>query len=247
MFIGDRATGKTTLAMELIKPQPNSPVSVTLVGDTYDSLQLYLGYDSTSKQYAGTGGVADPSTASVNRLLHVNVKLPAGLSTIPVEWIDTYGEVWSRNWSSQNPDVWKNILEQTQKSEGIMVILPPYRGMPGLRPEYAQEFPTFQQWQNRFERWVEFLIYDCPQTQHIIFCLNFADLFCNTKREAHIISQKNWYQRHDYVVHNYFHPVKRELQQLSNEHSAFVRCFLTSIHNRSLLELPWIYLASYLA
>lgn len=233
--------------MELIKPSPGSPVNVDTMGYSYDNLQRLLRYNSDTRQYAATAGIANQETASVHISLSVNVSLPAGLSTIEVEWIDTPGEVWSRNWGEENPEQWNNIVTQVQGSEGIMLILPPYREMPGLKAEDANIFPTQYQWSQRFERWLNFFSTDCSQARYIIICLNFADLFCDTTAAAYMLSQKNWYQRHDYISHKYFSPIKSKINNVSYNHSGFIRCFITSIFNRTLLELPWLYLASHLA
>ena len=46
----------------------------------------------------------------------------------------------------------------------------------------------------------------------------------------------------------YFQPVQAQIIEITKKTSGVpVRCFITSIYNRSLLELPWIYLASHLA
>ncbi|MFN7658634.1 MAG: hypothetical protein ACK5P3_10930, partial [Dolichospermum sp.] len=61
-------------------------------------------------------------------------------------------------------------------------------------------------------------------------------------------SSLNWQQRHIYVLQRYFRPIYSQLEQLNNGLSGgSVRCFITSIHHRGLLELPWIYLGSFLA
>jgi hypothetical protein len=61
-------------------------------------------------------------------------------------------------------------------------------------------------------------------------------------------SSMNWQQRHTYVLQKYFRPIYLQLEQLNKGlSSGSVRCFITSIHHRSLLELPWIYLGSFLA
>ncbi|MFM6264919.1 MAG: hypothetical protein ACKPFA_00160, partial [Dolichospermum sp.] len=58
----------------------------------------------------------------------------------------------------------------------------------------------------------------------------------------------NWQQRHSYSLQRYFRPIQSQLEQINKSISGLsIRCFITSIHNRSLLELPWIYLGSFLA
>jgi hypothetical protein len=58
----------------------------------------------------------------------------------------------------------------------------------------------------------------------------------------------NWQQRDAYVFQKFFRPIQSQIKQLNQSISGLsVRCFITSIYNRSLLELPWIYLGSFLA
>ncbi|NES74190.1 MAG: hypothetical protein F6K24_57885, partial [Okeania sp. SIO2D1] len=92
------------------------------------------------------------------------------------------------------------------------------------------------------------------QARPIVICLNKADLIdCSLEQEISKLaylphgSTMNWLQRHNYVVNRYFLPLKSQLEQINSSRSGLsVRCFITSIYHRSLLELPWIYLASYL-
>ncbi len=247
VYVGDRATGKTALAMELANPQFDY---VRVSNQNYEDLKKKLTRDGEM-----LATQVDSTNAYHNRPLNVEVKLPAGARTISVDWIDTPGEIWHKSFPSTNPDQWRKVLATVQQSEGIMLILPPYREMYGLKPEIDQEeFPTETQWCNRFRRWVDFFCQDCRKARHIVLCLNKADLFCDLSREAFEIgyqpsgSRRNWYQRNNYVYQQYFRPVQSQIATINQQNqNVKVRCFITSIYNRSLLELPWIYLASHLA
>jgi hypothetical protein len=60
-------------------------------------------------------------------------------------------------------------------------------------------------------------------------------------------SRMNWNQRNDYIFKRFFRPIRSHIAQLNRYTSGLtVRCFITSIYNRELLELPWIYLGIYL-
>jgi len=114
-------------------------------------------------------------------------------------------------------------------------------------------FITRQQWCNRFERWVDFFSHCCPKARHIAICLNKADLFCDVEQESSKLvyhpqrSPMNWLQRHTHVCNTYFKPLQPQLMQLNQNRSGLsAQCFITSSYQRSLLELPWIYLANYL-
>ncbi len=247
IYIGDRAAGKTHLAMELANPKSNY-VKVTY--PDYEILKAML-YDNELESTKATDAVS----STHNRSLEIKVEIPSGHKQITLDWIDTPGEIWRKSWQLANPNEWNNFLETILKSEGILLILEPYREIikPGadVNPD---DFITEQQWCNRFNRWVEFFRYDCKQVRHLIICLNKADLFCDfdvdVSKLAYIPhrSKLNWQQRDAYVFQRYFRPLQPQIEQINKTVSGLsVRCFITSIHNRSLLELPWIYLASFLA
>ncbi len=95
---------------------------------------------------------------------------------------------------------------------------------------------------------MEFFHNDCSQARRLVICLNKADLFCDIEKEASILAQKNWQQRHIYVLQRYFKPIQPQIEQINKSmYSSSVNCFVTSIYQRKLLELPWIYLGTFLS
>jgi hypothetical protein len=246
VYIGDRSTGKTHLAMELANPKAEY---VKVESLDYENLKIQL-FDSNQSGTRAT----DAEQVTYERYLDIQVRLPIGNRQVIVDWIDTPGEVWRKSWQTDNQKEWNQLLDTIRKSEGILLIIPPHRGL-NLKPDVAlDEFMTQQQWCNRFERWVDFFRQDCPKVRHIVICLNKADLFCDLQTEGLRLryqpngSQMNWQQRHNYVFQRYFRPVQSQIEKINTSISGLsVRCFITSIHNRSLLELPWIYLGSFLA
>lgn len=245
VYIGDRAAGKTHLAMELANPH-NDCVKVS--SPDYEHLRSLL-FD---EELGGTRATGHQKSVD-ERYLDVQVRLPTGFRQVVVDWVDTSGEIWRKTWQSDNPEQWKKFLEAARKSEGILLIVPPYREIV-KRDVDAEQFMTQQQWCNRFNRWVEFFRQECPKARHIVICLNKADLFCDLAQESSKLSyqpngsQMNWQQRHNYVFNRYFRPVQPQIEQINKSVSGLaVRCFITSIYNRSLLELPWLYLGSFLA
>ncbi|MDY6802806.1 MAG: hypothetical protein SXA11_03235 [Cyanobacteriota bacterium] len=244
VYIGDRAVGKTHFALELANPQ-GQYVRVSMVGQTYQNLKAnLLDSDGTAKQ---TNNIE-------KRPLNVQVRLPSGLSEIPVDWIDSPGEIFRRSWQSEHPLEWDSFQEVVRQSEGVLLILQPYREI--LRPELdATNFVTQEQWCHRFERWARFFCYDCPKVKHIVICLNKADLInCKLSQESEWLAYRpdgssiKWLQRHNHVVNSYFRLVKSQIELINRTRPGLsVRCFITSIYDRSLLELPWLYLASYFA
>lgn len=243
VYIGDRATGKTHLALELTNPR-HEHVKVT--SPDYDQLKLLLLDENSMSKPTDT-------LKPYQRYLEMNVQLPSGNKRVELDWIDTGGEVWRGNWQRDNSDKWKDYLEPIRQSEGILLILPPHRGMTFQPGVDTQEFPTEQQWCNRFETWVTFFCDQCPQIRHLAICLNKADLFCDLSQEGKKLAYRpynspcNWQQRHEHVLKKYFRPVYSQIRRLGEGMSSpSVKCFITSIYHRSLLELPWIYLGSYL-
>jgi hypothetical protein len=249
VFIGDREVGKTALATELANAKREY---VSVLNQDYESLKGML-FDAGDDRFRATTVIDD-------RSLEIEVRLPIGTRKVAVDWVDTPGEIWRKSWQEDNADEWERFIDLAKQSEGIILLLPPYReivGEYGKRLKEPVDFDlliTKQQWCNRFERWVEFFSYHCPKARHVAICMNKADLFCDPDQEARKLaynphrSPMNWAQRHTYVSNNYFKPLQPQLTQLNKSLSGLsVQCFITSIHNRSLLELPWVYLASYLA
>ena len=241
VYIGDRSTGKTHLAMELANPK-NEYVNV--INQDYDFLKSNLRFDEISGTIAQTEVILD-------RFLDIQVRLPTGNKQVLVDWIDTPGEVWRKSWQQDNQTEWNTFLQTIRESEGILLILPPHRGLNFQSGVDVDQFMSQQQWSNRFDRWVDFFR---PKVRHIVICLNKADMFCNLVEEASKLAYNpngasmNWQQRHLYSLQRYFRPIQPQLEQINKSISGLsVRCFITSIHNRSLLELPWIYLGSFLA
>lgn len=240
VYIGDRGTGKTHLAMELTNPQ-NEYVKVS--SPDYEQLKSFL-YDEGLEGTKAT----DASQEVDNRELEIQVRLPNGFRKINIDWIDTPGEIWRKAWQVDHPDKWKNFLETVRKSEGIILILPPYRDIISKPDVDAKEFLTRQQWCNRFNRWVNFFRNDCSQVKRVVICLNKADLFCQLDKEAAQLATKNWQERHSYVLQRYFKPIQPQIEQINKIMSrTSVSCFITSIYHRKLLELPWLYLATFLS
>jgi len=245
IYIGDRETGKTSLALELANPRSNY-VKVTY--PDYESLKKLLYEDNWEKTKA-----TDANQAIYKRTLEIKVQLASTIRQITLDWEDTPGEIWRSSWQSANQSEWKTFTETILQSQGILLIVPPYREIlnPGVDPD---DFITEEQWCNRFNRWVDFFRHDCPQVRHLVICLNKADLFCDINKEASQLAyiphgaKLNWQQRHEYVFQRYFRPLRPQIEQINRSVSGLsVRCFITSIYNRALLELPWVYLGSYLS
>lgn len=171
-----------------------------------------------------------------------------------MDWVDTPGEIWRESWQKNKQTEWKAFLDTIRGAEGILLIIPPHRDL--IIPTLANpdNFITKKQWCNRFERWVQFFRQDCPKVRHLLLCLNKADLFASDLQvEAQKLAYKpyrsplTWQQRDQYVLQRYFRPLYPQINELNRHIQGLsVRCFMTTIKNRDLLELPWIYLGSFL-
>jgi hypothetical protein len=249
IYIGDRETGKTSLVLELAH---SSSQYVKVTDPPYKQLKALLYNDKLGRTDA-----TDASRATYDRQLEIEVTLPSRPKTIYTEWIDTPGEIWRSSWQRDNPDKWTQFVEVAGRSQGVCLVLPPYREIirqdDGIVPE---EYITQKQWIQRFDRWVKFFRHDCPRAKHLVLCLNKADLIrgIDLQREAEklayhpVNAEMNWMQRNDYTFKRFFRPLQSHIAQLNQYTSGLsVKCFITSIYSRELVELPWIYLGTYLS
>lgn len=250
IYIGDRSVGKTHLAVELLNSKKSKHIRGSLIDRSYEDLTYTLiGQDGKA--------LATKVDRVYDQEIEIQANLPAGSAEVHVDWLDCAGERFNPSWAKNNPDQWEQFLrEKIRPSEGILLILPPYREMLSSSNPQRDDYSTKKQWCRRFQRWVNLFSEECPNVAHIIICLNKVDLIENfdLEHEESILKYDpndqnfNWQKCHNHVVKKYFRPVIEELKQLNqNRRSSAVRCFITTIHNRNLLELPWIYLASFLS
>ncbi len=87
-YIGDRFVGKTHLVVELANPNGKF-VNVSLNNNSYEYSYKYLREFCLNKD-----GTAKPTEKIEKNHLNVQVKLPTGKSQIPVDWIDSPGEMF---------------------------------------------------------------------------------------------------------------------------------------------------------
>ena len=251
IYIGDRETGKTSLALELTNRSNSCYVEVTSALMDYSILKKRL-YDSNKGEMKPTG----LDTTVYRETLEVKVKLSRGWKTISSFWLDTPGEIWRSSWKSNsaNEDKWQTFIDFVQKAEGILLILPPYREIIDPHQDDPQKHITREQWIKRFDKWINFFRHDCPKIRHLLLCLNKIDLCLGEyEDEAAALAynpdhqKMNWQEKNKYVFYRYFTPFHDQIDQLNrNIDGLSVRCFITTIKNRDLVELPWIYLGAHL-
>jgi AAA+ ATPase superfamily predicted ATPase len=145
VYIGDRSSGKTHLALELLNPH-QEVVKASSTNLEYEYLKSLLSYKDL-----GATKPTDALQEVDSRQLQVQVRLPSGFKSICVDWIDTPGEIWRKRWQEDNPDKWQNALNTVRRSDGILLILSPHRNL--VKPDVdAKQFLTKQQWCNRFNQ-----------------------------------------------------------------------------------------------
>lgn len=247
IFIGDRSVGKSTLALHLASPMSERVVVTNATDDDINMLS-----NGTKLLPTGIDGIKDP------KILKMSVKLLAPVK-LEVQLVDTAGEINRIEWQqdANNIEAWRDFRIIAQTSKAVVVVLPPYREI-GNRitdPQIIQEhnIPTQIQWCTRFDRWVNFFLNYCPNVDHVVLCINKADLFCDLESEAKKLAYNpngltmDWVDRHNYVTNKYFRPIMPAIANINrNRRGLLVRCFITSINNRTLLELPWLHLAAFL-
>jgi hypothetical protein len=243
IYIGDRMAGKTHLAMESSNPQ-----GIFVKGDeaTYRRLRGLL-YDTTTDSTEAT----EANKSIHNYILELEVRLRLRSKKIIVDWFDTPGEIWRNSWQANNLDEWNKFLQQSRNSEAIMLILSPHRELDlKVDPEIEippGPFPTLEQWRNRFDEWVNFFCKHPLKAKHLLICLNKADLFCHLDEQLEELSKRDWLDRHLYLYHRYFRPIRSQIDEINNHcPDLSIRCFITSVKSRPLLELPWQYLGIFL-
>jgi hypothetical protein len=237
--IGDRFAGKTHLCLEILNPDGHY---IKVVEPDYKFVKSFI-LDDRGITIAGAMGC-----------IHINFKadLPTGLQTIDLDIIDTLGEIWRKSWQDGNDKRWQETLNKIQTADAVLVILEPYREIINPEKDNLDHFITRQQWIKKFEKWVDFLLKECSQVSHLLICLNKVDLcLINLREEAKKLAYAphyqplNWQEKDNYVYHRYFTPVQSQIQRLNQHRENAARFFVTSIYQRDLLELPLIYISSY--
>jgi hypothetical protein len=246
IVIGERATGKTSMFIQLI-----------LGGTSHVKVDA----ESIAAKYANLSNDIAPTITMQEESLVMNVYLPTGERKLLVTCIDTPGEAFSRNaWRSAQPNAWQAIQQKISKSNFIIVLLPPYLEL--IRPNLLNqsdepcnlgELPTSNAWVRGIRNWLDFLTRNCNRRQHILICLHKADLICDVDvvgkrwRYSHA-SDRSWYEYNNYVKNIYFGVAKEVITEFSrNKDTPNLSFFLTTTKNKYLLELPWVYLSFYLA
>ena len=231
ILIGDRAVGKTQSVRKLLE----SPTGKITINNIDPNL---IATDSTQTLVDNTLVIQASLNAKKRRC---------------VNWIDTPGE-WNRSEWQSDPERatdFDKYQAQLKTANAVVLLLRPYRNAGRAQISdraiiQANEISTEIQWCRRFARWTKFLNINCPQVRHLNLCLSKADLFCDVDTEATVIDSKGWLERSYYVQQRFFPKNKLFQKSLQAIRTGGVRFFIVSINNRTLLELPWLSLATHL-
>ena len=229
VLIGDRAVGKTSMVHALCTPP----------------------HDKVEPKEGPSGDVAPTDSMEIKNLTII-VELPAGNIELSLVWIDTPGELQTnRKKQEDSPEIWSNFCQEVKDSDYVMLLLPPHQGLLNHKniPD-IDDFPTSQQSQNRFQKWwVPFLSQNSQKAKNILICRHKADLFI---AEINAVVHQYRYSNEGFSWKNYFDFSSRYFTEVDSDMSQYkknhihqqVRLFVTTVENRSLLELPWIYIAT---
>lgn len=242
VVIGDRQVGKTSMVINLHDPGTKHVKVLTDLNKYYNP---------------ETGLIAGTSRKEEETLL-VNIDLPAGERQIQVRWIDTPGEAWdNKDWRNTNNAAWQDIRKEVSQSKAVLLLLPPNRNMVQnhlLDGETDPDnLPRPEAWANNLASWLQFFRQNCPRVQHILISIHKADLFCDIEAEEkkwryEPLKGPLWFEYNNHIRETYFTKVNNIIRDYNSQQPGTnVRFFITTIKNSSLLEIPWIYIGSYLA
>jgi hypothetical protein len=246
IVIGNRKVGKTSMVVALARGTKH--------------IEVIEPQSLIEKSNPNTGKIA-PTFRQEEESLVLRVQLPSGYREVTVRWIDTPGEAWSEpQWRLSNPEPWQDLVQAVSQSQAVLLLLPPYRrsNRPSEleEPSDADGLLDAETWKTELTTRLKFLRETCPRVQHILISLHKADLlsYFNLERE-----EKNWqyddrpntfrWFEYDSHIRKTYFDLADDIIRQHNAQPPYLNThfFVTSIYHQTLLELPWVYLASHLA
>jgi energy-coupling factor transporter ATP-binding protein EcfA2 len=251
MFIGDRAVGKTTLIYELAAGYSSRDSSVRLLSPEISILEELV-----------ENGTTVATSTRGDRDLKIEVNLPNGLAkTLDVNWVDTPGEYWEsqrQQDSRQSVEQMGKIVQELQTVKAVFLVIAPHQvhiddgrihfnKADILTDDPQHQFLSYLKWENNFKWWLTFLKKNITNSQHVIICLNKADLFCNCEHISTNLPFKpenlDVYEIQSYVLNKFFEKLVPCIEEYNQNAANSLVLFITSVKNRVLLEAPWVYIA----
>jgi len=245
VVIGDRAVGKTHMALALAELPSGSKVRI--IEPSVDILREEL----TSRD---TGAMV-PTSEIKERPIKLEVILNKR-EIIDSVWIDTPGEIWDADWPKEHPSAWNEFKQNIGKNLAIILLLPPYQSMVSQElinrassnmTLNRDKLMDTDRWCRNLEDWLKFLNQHCRKVHHIAICLHKADLFCENldakarEMNGHPVNHQNK------AMQSFFAVAKaREVIQCNNREPIPFQFFITSVSHSDLLIAPWLYLSPYI-
>ena len=243
IVIGDRAVGKTHMALTLAKKDEG--LRVKIVDPSYKALREEL-------QSIDTGEMV-PTREMIKREVKLEVELNHR-KIIKSFWVDTPGDCWETEWQEKNEDDWNDLKQEIGQNTGIILLLPPYqeivsklllkKASPVMTLD-REQLMNSEKWCNNLEDWLKFFNKHCSRVDNIAICLHKADLFCQSLDDEARTMQGHPVERQRQVRNRYFAVAKEVINRNNREVRPF-QFFVTSISDRTLLEAPWLYLSRFI-
>lgn len=250
IVIGNRFVGKTSMVVTLAKETlAQGMENVKIV--TPDPQTIIQEYSNSE-----TGEIAPTDRKSIEAM-QLNIRLrsrPQGRS-VSVTWIDTPGEAWQlkEEWNG-----WSEIIKALHECKAVFLLLPPYRSHSKKADDQDLTILDKDTWRSQLQNWLEFLRKHAAapdsKIQHLVIAAHKADLFCHNLDDEEEKWRFNPEKRYAWTDHNthirntYFSFVDDIIREHNSSPPHITpQLFITTLKRPSLLELPWVYLGTYLA
>lgn len=278
IFIGSKRVGKTRLLVELAN-QPKNPHGsfVRVLEPSYEELRAEFYAEDEQKAEEDEDKRYEPATTEgiETRDFRISVNLGGNREKfLKAQCVDCAGEFWksdndddSKKKNIFNGKVQQDLIRNLKEAKGIILVLAPSKGklyshllkQEGVTKD-EKRFLEDLDWIDEFKKILVFLSKNITNNQHILICLNMADLFCSdlnaeAEKLRYVINPNyytsskpmDWQKRYRYILDEYFEGVKSLIERynITNDGNQ-LQIFITTYKNRRLLELPWLYLANYL-
>lgn len=237
IVIGDRSVGKTSM-IQALKDSTNR-----------ERVDIEEDLDFPNFKSNPT-----PTDDAEIRKLTIKVDLPIS-KRISVDWTDTPGEAFTnRQWRKDSPDAWNDLCKRMAKSKYLILLLPPHKTLVQAdRLDHNSSLDDFQEteiWFRRFGEWLDFLSRESGSVKHIMICLNKSDYICDASKMGtkycYRLSGFSWHDYNEVIFDAYFKELQMKLKDYQTKNRRqLITFFLTTFKNRSLLELPWLYIGSH--
>lgn len=244
--------------------------SAIIIGETFvGKTSMVHTLSNTTSEYVevlqGPRGQPGTTEKIEENTLELSVNLPSGNHPISVKWVDTPGELFKGTTCDTTSSQWEKFLNKIENVNYIILLLHPLQTQlteKGKLKMTDKDMPfcyTTDDSRDNFNKWMEIFRQPRLKANFILICRHKFDTCYDQiddlgkeKKYRH-----NGYQWQGNDNGSYFHSTKTYFKDIENSIDSLkkfrrnqnkpnydVRHFVTTIKNRSLLELPWIFIAS---